>query len=69
MFPNKVTPIVRENVALAEAPGKGKPVILTARISKGADDYRFVTLWLDERLGEPELIVEQSYTPMVLHAS
>lgn len=54
MFPDKVTPIVRENVALAEAPGKGKPVILTARISKGADDYRFVTLWLDERFDKKE---------------
>jgi chromosome partitioning protein len=52
MFPGKVAPIVRENVALAEAPGKGKPVILTARLSKGADDYRFVTLWLSERIGD-----------------
>lgn len=69
MFPNKVTPIVRENVALAEAPGKGKPVILTARISKGADDYRFVTLWLDERIGEPEVIVENSYTPSVVQSA
>ncbi len=51
MFPGKVSPIIRENVSLAEAPGRGKPVILTARISKGADDYRLVTLWLDEQIG------------------
>lgn len=50
MFPGKVSPIIRENVSLAEAPGRGKPVILTARISKGADDYRLVTLWLNERI-------------------
>lgn len=50
MFPRKVSPIIRENVALAEAPGRGKPVILTDRISHGADDYRLVTLWLDERI-------------------
>lgn len=52
MFPGKVTPIVRENVSLAEAPGRGKPVILTARLSKGADDYRIVTMWLGDRIGE-----------------
>lgn len=47
MFPRKVSPIIRENVSLAEAPGRGKPVILTDRLSKGADDYRLVSLWLD----------------------
>jgi chromosome partitioning protein len=52
MFPGKVTPIIRENVSLAEAPGHGKPVILTARLSKGADDYRIVTMWLGDRIGE-----------------
>lgn len=50
MFPRKVSPIIRENVSLAEAPGRGKPVILTDRISNGADDYRLVTLWLDEQI-------------------
>lgn len=54
MFPRKVSPIIRENVALAEAPGRGKPVILTDRISHGADDYRLVTLWLDERINGTE---------------
>ncbi|MBI5057419.1 MAG: ParA family protein [Nitrospirae bacterium] len=48
MFPGKVSPIIRENVSLAEAPGLGKPVILSDRISKGADDYRLVTLWLED---------------------
>ena len=49
MFPGKVSPIIRENVSVAEAPGHGKPVIISARISKGADDYRVVMLWLDEQ--------------------
>ncbi|MBI5408524.1 MAG: ParA family protein [Nitrospirae bacterium] len=52
MFPRKVSPIIRENVSLVEAPRHGKPVILTDRVSKGADDYRIVTLWLDERICE-----------------
>jgi chromosome partitioning protein len=58
MFPKKVSPIIRENVSLAEAPGKGKPVILYDRLSKGADDYRLVTLWLDELFsgsGDPDI--------------
>jgi len=58
MFPRKVSPIIRENVSLAEAPGRGKPVILTDRLSNGADDYRLVTLWLDEVIGgtgDPEI--------------
>ncbi len=50
MFPGKVSPIIHENVSLAEAPGRGKPVILTARISRGSDDYRLVSLWLDDLL-------------------
>lgn len=54
MFPKKVSPIIRENVSLAEAPGRGKPVILTDRLSKGADDYRLVTLWLDELISGME---------------
>ncbi|RJQ22404.1 MAG: ParA family protein [Nitrospiraceae bacterium] len=54
MFPGKVSPIIRENVSLAEAPGRGKPVILTDRLSKGADDYRLVTLWLDDRINGME---------------
>lgn len=53
-FPRKVSPIIRENVSLAEAPGRGKPVILTDRISHGADDYRLVSLWLDERISGTE---------------
>lgn len=61
MFPGKVTPIIRENVALTEAPGRGRPVILTARISKGADDYRLVTLWLDERINRLNSMAENHY--------
>ncbi len=60
MFPGKVSPIIRENVALTEAPGKGKPVIMTARVSKGADDYRLVTMWVDEQInGKAEPAAEQ----------
>lgn len=51
MFPGKVSPIIHENVSLAEAPGRGKPVILTSRISRGSDDYRLVSLWLADQLG------------------
>lgn len=61
MFPGKVSPIIRENVSLAAAPGIGKPVIYTDRLSKGADDYRFVTLWLDDRLTvKEEVTLEHS---------
>jgi chromosome partitioning protein len=51
LFPGKISPVVRENVALAEAPGSGKPVILFASKSHGAEDYRQVALWLSEHLG------------------
>jgi len=62
MFPGRVSPIIRENVSLAEAPGQGKPVIMSSRISKGADDYRLVTLWLDERINRVENVTENSFT-------
>jgi chromosome partitioning protein len=51
MFPGKVSPIVHENVSLAESPARGKPVILTSSHSRGADDYRLIALWLAERIG------------------
>lgn len=66
MFPGKVSPIIRENVSLAEAPGRGKPVILSARISKGADDYRLVTLWLDEQFGGSQDSIESQDPENVL---
>jgi chromosome partitioning protein len=50
MFPGKVAPVVRENVALAEAPGFGKPVAAYAPDSSGAADYREVAQWLSARL-------------------
>jgi chromosome partitioning protein len=46
LFPDKVSPAVRENAALTEAPGHGKPVILFASRSNGAEDYRQVASWL-----------------------
>lgn len=48
LFPGKVSPPVRENVSLTEAPGLGKPVILFASRSHGAEDYRQVSSWLSE---------------------
>jgi chromosome partitioning protein len=49
-FPGKMSPCVRENVALAESPAHGKPITLYAPTSKGAQDYRQVTQWLLQRL-------------------
>ncbi len=46
LFPGHVSPIVRENVALTEAPGAGKPVFQYAPRSHGTEDYRAVTDWL-----------------------
>ncbi len=46
LYPGKVSPVVRENAALAEAPGRGQPVILSAPKSHGTEDYRRVALWL-----------------------
>ena len=69
MFPAKVSPIIRENVALTEAPGKGKPVIMTARVSKGADDYRLVTLWVEERIKGQDEVVEEQFASVGFHSS
>jgi chromosome partitioning protein len=66
LFPGKVTPIIRENVSLTEAPGRGKPVILTAKISKGADDYRLVTLWMDERINRMNNATENQFSGLSL---
>ncbi len=69
MFPAKVSPIIRENVALTEAPGKGRPVIMTARVSKGADDYRLVTLWVEERIKGQEEVVEDQFASVGFQSS
>jgi len=52
LFPGRVSPVVRETAALAEAPGFGQPVILYAPKSHGAEDYRQVSLWLSNILGK-----------------
>jgi len=49
-FPRKVAPVVRENVALAEAPGLGLPVAAYAPDSSGALDYQAVARWLWARM-------------------
>jgi len=49
LFPGKVSPVVRENAALTEAPGRGKPVMHFASRSNGAEDYRQVAGWLSAR--------------------
>jgi len=50
LFPGTVSPIMRENASLAEAPGYGKKVTLYAPKSHGADDYRHVSSWLSNKL-------------------
>ncbi len=45
-FPGKVGPVIRENVALVEAPRNAKPVTLYAPRSNGAEDYRAAARWL-----------------------
>lgn len=50
LLPGGISPTVRENVALAEAPGKGLPVILYHPNSNGSYDYRRVAEWLLGRL-------------------
>ncbi len=50
LLPGGISPTVRENVSLAEAPGRGMPVILYYPHSNGAYDYRRVAQWLLERL-------------------
>ncbi len=69
LFPGKVSPIIRENVALTEAPGKGKPVIVTARVSKGADDYRLVTLWIDEQINGAQAPVQNQFAGVAVENS
>jgi len=49
-FPGKVAPVVRENVALAEAPARGLPVAAYEPDSAGATDYRAVAKWLSARI-------------------
>jgi chromosome partitioning protein len=49
-FPGKLAPVIRENVAVAEAPHYGRPITLHAPRSIGAEDYRRAALWLLERL-------------------
>jgi chromosome partitioning protein len=50
LVPGKVTPHVRENASLAEAPASGKPVTMYASSSHGAEDYRAVARWLNEHV-------------------
>ena len=47
-FPGRVGPMIRENVALAEAPAHGQPVTIYAPRSNGAMDYRKAAGWIRE---------------------
>jgi len=49
-FPDQVTPSIRENVAVAEAPAHGLPINLYSPRSNGCLDYRKVANWLAKRL-------------------
>lgn len=46
MFPGRIGPSIRENVALAEAPACGQPITHYAPDSNGAADYRRAAEWL-----------------------
>lgn len=48
-FPGKIAPVVRENVALAEAPAHRKPVNIYAPKSNGCADYKKVAQWVRKR--------------------
>ena len=50
LMPGRIAPVVRENVAVAEAGGSGRPVLGYAPDSTGAADYRAVAAWLAARL-------------------
>jgi chromosome partitioning protein len=50
VLPGRIGPTIRENVSLAEAPGRGLPIVLFFPNSNGAYDYRRVALWLLARL-------------------
>jgi chromosome partitioning protein len=50
-FPGRITPVVRENVALAEAPAHGKPVNFYAPHSNAAADYKQVVRWIKKKTG------------------
>ena len=50
LLPGRIAPVVRENVAVAEAGGSGRPVLRYAPDSAGASDYRAVASWLSGRL-------------------
>jgi chromosome partitioning protein len=50
LLPGRMAPVVRENVAVAEAGGRGQPVLRYAPDSAGASDYRAVASWLSGRL-------------------
>jgi chromosome partitioning protein len=49
-FPGRVGPIIRENVALVEAPRAGQPVSSYAPRSNAASDYAAAAGWLHELL-------------------
>ena len=49
-FPDRVAPVIRESVAVAEAPGMGLPVAAYAPDSSGAADYRAVAQWLSAKI-------------------
>ncbi|PLX70440.1 MAG: hypothetical protein C0602_06405 [Denitrovibrio sp.] len=50
-FPNKITPVIRENVSLAEAPAHCKPINIYAPKSNGSMDYKKVAAWVMKNTG------------------
>ena len=45
-YPNRVGPLIRENVALVKAPGLGRPAVLSSPRSPAAEDYRAAARWV-----------------------
>lgn len=51
-YPGRIAPFVRESVSLAESPSHGKPIVVFAPSSHGAQDYRAVADWIDRRIDD-----------------
>jgi len=50
-FPGKITPVVRENVSMAEAPAHCKPINIYAPNSNSSADYKRVAKWIRNNSG------------------
>jgi len=51
VFPGKISPVVRENVSMAEAPAHCKPINVYAPNSNSSVDYKRVAKWIRNNTG------------------